>query len=77
VLAQEEPAITAIAMRPGAVDTPMQALIREQGARSGMAEADYRKFAQLSGQGRLLPPEVPGTSAAVLALVGQYSAAPG
>ncbi len=72
VLALEEPAITAIALRPGAVDTPMQALIRDRGAQAGMAEADYRKFADLSAEGRLLPPELPGKSAAVLALYAPH-----
>jgi hypothetical protein len=65
VLAAEEPDITAIAFRPGAVDTDMQDTIRRQGA-GAMPEAEYTRFVQLHVEGDLLPPEVPGCSLAAL-----------
>jgi NAD(P)-dependent dehydrogenase (short-subunit alcohol dehydrogenase family) len=66
-LAEEEPKITAIAFRPGAVDTAMQATIRRLGAK-GMPGEDYAHFVDYHEEGRLLPPEVPGCALAVLAL---------
>jgi len=56
VLAVEEPAITAIALRPGVVDTAMQAQIREQGA-DVMPPELYEKFRTFFEQGQLQPPE--------------------
>ncbi len=57
VLAAEEPAITALAFRPGIVDTAMQAQIREQGA--GVMPPDlHEKFLAYQREGRLQPPEV-------------------
>jgi NAD(P)-dependent dehydrogenase (short-subunit alcohol dehydrogenase family) len=67
VLAAEEPEITAIAFRPGAVNTPMQATIRDEGA-EGMSPELYDHLCQAFEQDRLLPPEVPGCALAVLAL---------
>jgi NAD(P)-dependent dehydrogenase (short-subunit alcohol dehydrogenase family) len=67
ILASEEPAITAIALRPGIVDTEMQATIREKG-RDRMAERNYNLLHGLYEQGRLLPPEAPGRALACLSL---------
>jgi NAD(P)-dependent dehydrogenase (short-subunit alcohol dehydrogenase family) len=66
-LAQEEPEITAIAFRPGVVDTDMQATIRRHGAQ-GMPEEVYARFVRYRERGELLPPAVPGCSLAILAL---------
>lgn len=65
-LAEEEPAITTIAIHPGMVDTDMQAIIRRQGA-NGMPAEEYARFVHYHEEGDLLPPEVPGCALAVLA----------
>lgn len=67
VLAAEEEDIVAVAVRPGVVDTAMQATIREEG-REGMPADSHRKFVAYHEEGELLPPEVPGRVLAVLAL---------
>lgn len=67
VLAAEEPAVTAVAVRPGAVDTAMQGVIRERGA-TGMAPEVYKRFVKKYEDGRLLSPEKPGAAVAALAL---------
>jgi NAD(P)-dependent dehydrogenase (short-subunit alcohol dehydrogenase family) len=67
MLAVEEPDITSIAFRPGAVNTDMHAVIREQGAEA-MADENYNYFVDLFRQDKLLPPEKPGRSLALLAL---------
>ena len=66
ILAAEEPDIIAIAFRPGAIDTAMQATIREVGESRMLAE-DYARFVDLYENQELLPPEVPGCALAVLA----------
>jgi NAD(P)-dependent dehydrogenase (short-subunit alcohol dehydrogenase family) len=67
VLAVEEPALTAVSVRPGVVDTAMQTDLRREGAKTMPAEqaAYYR---QLKDQGQLAPPETPARSIAWLAL---------
>ncbi len=67
MLAHEEEKITAIALRPGVVDTEMQTQIRRDGA-AGMSHAEYQKFIQYHEGGMLNPPEQPGRVLAVLAL---------
>ncbi|MBK8986813.1 MAG: SDR family NAD(P)-dependent oxidoreductase [Chloroflexi bacterium] len=67
VLSIEEEMVTSIAVRPGVIDTDMQAVIHEMGA-TGMPESAYQRFAQMRDAGELLPPEVPGGTIAVLAL---------
>ncbi len=57
VLAAEEPQVTALAFRPGVVDTDMQAQIREQGA-GVMPPKLHAKFIAYQQQGRLEAPEV-------------------
>lgn len=67
VLADEERQITAISLRPGAVDTAMQVTIRRRGA-GVMHAAWYDRFVRYHADGALLPPESPAQAAAVLAL---------
>ena len=66
-LAAEEDEVTALAIRPGVVDTEMQAQIRQQGAAS-MPEEVYERFVRYHEEGELLPPALPGRALAVLAL---------
>ncbi|NIL95964.1 MAG: SDR family NAD(P)-dependent oxidoreductase, partial [Planctomycetales bacterium] len=67
VLSVEEPEITAIAFRPGVVDTAMQAKIRLDG-RAGMPAEAHARFLGYNARGELLPPERPGRALAALAL---------
>lgn len=71
VLAEEEPTITAIALRPGVINTSMQETIREKG-KVGMPEPVYKKFVDLYEQGKLLAPGLPGKAAAILALYAPH-----
>lgn len=66
ILAVEEPGVTAVAVRPGVVDTPMQTLLRNT-APSVMPKdlADY--YQKIKIEGKLEPPDVPGKSIAWLA----------
>lgn len=64
-LAQEEPDVTFISLRPGVIDTDMQQQIRGS---SGMEDAAHQKFLDLHQSGQLEPPEVPARAAAWLAL---------
>ena len=67
ILAAEEPGVTAVAVRPGVVDTPMQTTLRETAP--GVMPRDLANYYQnLKADGRLEPPEVPGRSIAWLAL---------
>jgi NAD(P)-dependent dehydrogenase (short-subunit alcohol dehydrogenase family) len=67
VLAAEEPAVTALTVRPGVVDTDMQAVLRNETGNAMPAEqiAYYR---QLKDCGELEPPEIPARAIAWLAL---------
>ncbi len=67
VLAAEEPAVTSLTVRPGVVDTDMQAVLRSDAANAMPAEqkAYYR---ELKERGELEPPEVPARAIAWLAL---------
>ncbi len=67
VLAEEEERVTAVAVRPGVVDTVMQNEIREKGA-TGMTVQAHSRFMEMHEQGNLLPPEKPGRAIALLAL---------
>jgi NAD(P)-dependent dehydrogenase (short-subunit alcohol dehydrogenase family) len=67
ILAVEEPKITALAIRPGVIDTEMQKVIRERGYQR-MAKERYNYLTSLYHQGELLPPELPGRAIAHLAL---------
>ncbi|KAE9365338.1 NAD(P)-binding protein [Stipitochalara longipes BDJ] len=65
-LANEEPYITTIAIRPGVVDTEMQVEVRRH--KSVMDGKDVEKFKTLFEQGKLLRPEQPGNVMARLAV---------
>lgn len=66
-LAKEAPEVTALAFRPGVVDTAMQVAIREEGA-EGMPAETHQRFIHYHENSDLLPPEQPGRALAVLAL---------
>ncbi len=66
-IAKEEKDITAIAIRPGTVDTQMQQDIREKHDKA-MEANDAKKFAELKSSGSLLRPEQPGHVIAKLVL---------
>lgn len=67
VLAAEEPALTALTVRPGVVDTDMQTYIRQEGPGAMPAEQSAY-YQQLKDHGQLEPPEIPARSIAWLAL---------
>jgi NAD(P)-dependent dehydrogenase (short-subunit alcohol dehydrogenase family) len=67
LLAAEEPDITTVALRPGVVDTAMQALIRAEGAKA-MNPEKCAAFQELKATGQLLDPAVPAGKIAWLAL---------
>ena len=67
VLAEEEPSLTAISVRPGVVDTEMQALIRREGVRA-MSPEQMAYYQSLKSEGELEPPFVPARSIAWLSL---------
>ncbi len=67
VLAEEEPSLTCVAVRPGVVDTDMQALIRRQGPKA-MPSDQLAYYLNLKSEGQLEPPFVPARSIAWLAL---------
>ncbi len=67
VLAVEEPEVTCLALRPGVVDTDMQAAIRERGA-DAMEADKWAYFQRLKSENRLEPPEIPARAIAWLAL---------
>jgi NAD(P)-dependent dehydrogenase (short-subunit alcohol dehydrogenase family) len=66
-LALEEPSVTTIALRPGGVDTDLQATLRAEGA--GVMDPDvYKKYSSR----KLLHPDVPGRAAATLVLYAPH-----
>ena len=67
VLAAEEPLVTCVAMRPGVVDTDMQAVIRQIGP-AAMPPDQMAYYQGLKVEGKLEPPWVPARSIAWLAL---------
>jgi NAD(P)-dependent dehydrogenase (short-subunit alcohol dehydrogenase family) len=71
VLALEEPEICSIALRPGVIDTEMQAVIRRDGM-EGMPAQRYEYFLNLHVQRKLLPPDLPGRAVALLALYAPH-----
>lgn len=64
-LSVEEKDVTTIAVRPGVVDTDMQAMIRSDGKEA--MEGDHAKFVELHESGKLTKPEDPGHVLAALA----------
>jgi len=67
VLAEENSELTAVTVRPGVVDTDMQAFIRNEGAKV-MSDEQVAYYRQLKDNGELEPPEVPARSVTWLAL---------
>eukprot|EP00761_Pharyngomonas_kirbyi_P012034 gb/GECH01012061.1/.p1 GENE.gb/GECH01012061.1/~~gb/GECH01012061.1/.p1 ORF type:complete len:261 (+),score=61.84 gb/GECH01012061.1/:1-783(+) len=67
ILADEEPDITCVAVRPGVVATEMQKTIREQG-KEEMESSGYNMFYQMHETGQLLDPAISSRALAVLAL---------
>jgi NAD(P)-dependent dehydrogenase (short-subunit alcohol dehydrogenase family) len=67
VLAMEEHSIVAVAVRPGVVDTAMQAVLREKGP-GALPPEQAAYYRGLKEGGRLEPPRVPARSIAWLAL---------
>ncbi|MBW1775158.1 MAG: SDR family NAD(P)-dependent oxidoreductase [Deltaproteobacteria bacterium] len=67
VLAQEEPTLTVVAVRPGMVDTGMQALLRNAGP-GGMPPEQAAFYRSMKNEGKLEPPLVPARSIAWLSL---------
>ena len=67
LLAAEEQDITTVAVRPGVVDTDMQALIRAEGAKA-MTPERSAYFQDLKDSAQLLDPMVPAAKIAWLAL---------
>jgi len=68
-LAEEEPAIQAISIAPGVVDTEMQQDIREKFG-SNMSKEGLQRFIDLHEKKQLLSPEEPGRVFANLSLKG-------
>jgi len=66
-LAQEEPDVVCIALRPGMVDTPMQALLRSL-APEHMRGEDLQRFTAAHEGGKLVKPEDSGHVIASLSL---------
>jgi len=67
VLAAEERGITALAVRPGVMDTSMQAFLRREGPKV-MPEATAAYYKDIQTRGLLESPEIPGRAIAWLAL---------
>ncbi|KAJ2724782.1 hypothetical protein GGI07_001743 [Coemansia sp. Benny D115] len=72
-LAVEEPDVVAVALRPGVVDTEMQALIRSEDGRGAMVADQHKKFTELHRTGTLLRPEQPAAVIAGLVLGAEDS----
>ncbi|KAJ6628693.1 hypothetical protein B0H10DRAFT_1988834 [Mycena sp. CBHHK59/15] len=66
-LGEEEPDVTSVALRPGMVQTDMQAMLRDSGVQH-LAEKDYQMFISAHNDGKLLKAEDPAHVIASLAL---------
>ncbi|KAG5648999.1 hypothetical protein DXG03_000348 [Asterophora parasitica] len=69
-IAEEEPSIVSVALRPGMVDTSMQTTLRANEG-SVLADKDHEKFVKAYEQGKLVKPEDAGHVIAALALRAQ------
>lgn len=67
ILAAEEPDVVVVALRPGVVDTAMQAKLREAGPEA-MSPEQTEVYRRLRREGELDPPRLPARSAAWLVL---------
>ncbi|KAN0063982.1 hypothetical protein ACQY0O_003588 [Thecaphora frezii] len=70
-LANEEKDIACFAVRPGVIDTDMQAQIRQ--AEAHMSAAELERFTTMHREGKLLPAHLPAHSIAALAIKGSRS----
>lgn len=68
-LAKEEPEIVTLAIRPGVVDTEMQASMAKL-HHGKMDQGDAARFREMKSEGKFLRPEQPGNVMARLALGG-------
>ncbi|KAJ4478212.1 hypothetical protein J3R30DRAFT_3480035 [Lentinula aciculospora] len=59
-MAEEEPSVVSVALRPGVVDTSMQTVIRDQDSAKSMGERQYKIFLDAHASDSLLKPETPG-----------------
>lgn len=66
-LANEEPDITSLAIRPGVVATEMQKQLRLEG-REKMDPANYKRFSAMAESSELIPAELPAQVIANLAI---------
>ncbi|KAH9819624.1 short-chain dehydrogenase [Melampsora americana] len=66
-LANEEPELTSIAIRPGVVDTDMQVNLRQHGSKDMKAE-ELDRHLKLHANKELLPPSKPGYVIAALSI---------
>ncbi|RDB22662.1 putative oxidoreductase C30D10.05c [Hypsizygus marmoreus] len=69
-LAEEEPSIVSVALRPGMVDTGMQSTLRSNEG-SLLPQKEHQKFVSAHAEGKLVKPEDAGHVIAALALRGQ------
>lgn len=72
MLAEEEPDVVAVAVRPGVIDTAMQAQIRDAGA-ANMLPDQHAHFVRLYESGDMMPPERPAQAIVALALYAPRS----
>lgn len=68
-IAVEEPDVMTLAVRPGVVDTEMQATLRDQHF-GKMSQADMERFKGMRERGEMLRPEQPGNVMARCAMEG-------
>ncbi|KAG6837417.1 hypothetical protein H0H93_009511 [Arthromyces matolae] len=69
-MAEEEPSIVSVALRPGMVNTDMQVTLRANPG-SVLAEKDHEKFVKAHREGKLVSPEDAGHVIAALSIRGQ------
>lgn len=67
-LAQEEPDVTTVSVRPGMVDTEMQREIREDHEHADIPADAFARYRDAYKNGKLLKPELPGHVMARLVL---------
>lgn len=72
MLAEEEPEVTVLAVRPGVIDTAMQTQIRDAGA-ANMLPEQHAHFVRLYESGDMMPPERPAQAIVALALYAPRS----
>ncbi|KAF5387767.1 hypothetical protein D9615_000472 [Tricholomella constricta] len=71
-MAEEEPSIVSVALRPGMVDTSMQSTLRAN-ENSALADKDHDKFVKAYNEGKLVKPEDAGHVIAAMALRAEHA----